>query len=279
MEVANMKFQTIRIVRGIAAASAAGMLFLSLTACNSDMLTYAQDAKRAGMQQYNDGKYADATGSFKNAARQDPRDAETEYWLALSFEQTGDYHQAINSYKTCLGLMPHPNTATYNPALHDNAFERLARVVAATDTSGTETDLIVKTASDNKSAVDYQLLGRIFRYRSDADTAMEDYRQGTHLDPNNFAIAKELGIYLESLGQNQEASSVLRDAYRLNQNDKDLNGALERIGMSPGIDLLAQSRAQQGSHPAPQNNLLPDPTLAIPAANRDGPSDGTLPKD
>jgi len=85
------------IYRAILAAFIGGAALLSITGC-ADMLTYAKDAKRDGIQQYNDGKYADAVGSFKNAARQDPTDPDTEYWLGLSFEQNKDYHEAIVAY-------------------------------------------------------------------------------------------------------------------------------------------------------------------------------------
>jgi tetratricopeptide (TPR) repeat protein len=279
-----MTYQSFRSLRGILtvglAVGLSGAALLSLGAC-ADMLTYSQDAKKQGVQEYNDGKYADAVGSFQNAARQDPTDADTEYRLGLSFEQNKNYHEAINAYKTCLGLIPAPGTAMYNGPLHDSAFERLARVVAITDASNTETDLLIKTASDNQSSSEYQLLGRIFRYRGDADTAIEDYHQATKFDPDNYSASKELGLYLIQLGQNQEAASVLRDAYRLNQDDKVLNDALMRIGMVPGPDLLAQSQLK-APLPTVSNNLLPDPSQqdAVQAGSTDGPSPTmSMPKD
>jgi tetratricopeptide (TPR) repeat protein len=262
------------------AVGLSGAALLALGGC-ADMLTYSQDAKKQGAQEYNDGKYADAVGSFMNAARQDPTNADTEYRLGLSYEQNKNYHEAINAYKTCLRLIPAPGTAMYNPTLHDQSFERLARVVALTDSSNTETNLIVKTALDNNSSSDYQLLGRIFRYRGDADTAIEDYRQATKFDPDNFSASKELGLYLLKLGQNQDAAMVLRDAYRLNQDDKVLNDSLMRIGMVPGPDLLAQSR-MKAPVPAAPSNLLPDPGAldAVPAGSTDGPAPTmAMPKD
>lgn len=281
MRISSSGFISARIIRGVVCSLLGAAAILSLGAC-SDMLTYARDAKAQGIQQYDDGKYSDAAGSFANAARQDPTDAETEYWLGLSYEQTRNYHEAINAYKTSLALMPSPGTVKYSATVHDNSFERLARVVALTDTSNTETDLIIKKANDTRSSVDYQLLGRIFRYRLDADTAIQYYRSATTLDPDNFAAAKELGLYLEQLGQNQQAGMVLRDAYRLNQDDKDLNNALLRIGMVPGPQLLAQSQAAHAEKAPPPNNLLPDPLQqsAQPASETLSPTGGNnLPKD
>jgi tetratricopeptide (TPR) repeat protein len=244
-------------------------VFLSLTGCGTDMLTYAQDAKHAGIGQYNDGNYADAAGSFRNAVRQDPTDPETEYWLGLSYEKTGSYHEAINAYKTALILLPEPGTAHYSQQLHDKAFDRLAYVVAKDDPTNTETDLLVQTASDQKSAEQYWLLGRVFRYRGDPDTAMDDYHRSIQINPDNFAIQKELGLYLEQLGQIQEASAVLRDAYRLNQYNDDVNAALLRVGMTPGPGLLSQDTVRT----LPPSTPAVDPSLSTPAAHIDPPVD------
>jgi tetratricopeptide (TPR) repeat protein len=255
-----------RILLGVAAAGS----FLALAGCGTDMLTYAQDSKRAGIGEYNDGNYADAVGSFRNAVRQDPRDAESEYWLGLSYEQTGNFHEAINAYKTALIEMPDPGSARFDQQLHDKAFDRLARVISRFDTANTEVDLLTSTASAEKDPTQYWLLGRIFRYRGDADTAMDDYHRSIQLDPQNFAVQKELGLYLTQLGQMQEASAVLRDAYRLNQYDDQVNDALRSVGMTPGPDLYSQD-APKTLPPATPDS---DPGLsspAAPASHTDGP--------
>jgi tetratricopeptide (TPR) repeat protein len=262
-------------VKSILPAIAAGMLFLSLSACSSDMVTFSQDAKRAGMRQYNDGRYSEAAGSFQNAVRQDPTDAESEYWLGLSYEQGSSFHEAINAYKTGLSVMPPAWSARFNHELHDNMFDRLAKVVSQHDASNTETDLLVKTAADQKSAEQYRLLGRIFRYRGDADSAMEDYRRAVALEPANFPMQKELGLYLQQLTQNQEAGQVLRDAYRLNQDDEAVNLALRRLGMVPGPSLLADN---QYAKPILPGGQLPDLT-PTPAAHSVGPTDSGAPRD
>jgi tetratricopeptide (TPR) repeat protein len=233
-----VKFST-TLHRVLLSAVAAGSLCV-VFGCGTDMLTYAQDSKRAGIGQYNDGNYADAIGSFRNAVRQDPRDAESEYWLGLSFEQTQNYHEAINAYKTALDVMPEAGSARFNRQLHDKAFDRLACVIAMHDPANTEVDLVSSTASGQSSDIDYWLLGRIFRYRGDADTAIDDYHRSIQLNPDDFAVQKELGLYLVQLGQNQEASAVLRDAYRLNQYDDLVNQALRTVGMTPGPDLYTQ---------------------------------------
>jgi Flp pilus assembly protein TadD len=259
---------------GVVAIGIAGAMFVSLLGCGSDVLTWSKDAKQQGIQDYNDGRYAEAAGAFSNAIRQSPLDPESEYWLALSYEQVQSYHESIDAYKTSLRLMPAPGTVYYNAAMHDSAFDRLARIVARYDPTGRETDLIVQTAAQSRSSEDFRLLAWVFRYRGDADSSLDNFRHSVQIDPSNFVAQRELGIYLEQLNQNQEAGQVLRDAYRLNQNDDQVNNALRKIGMEPGQSLMAEQPQQHATHPL----LLPadpggsDPSLPTPAASTDGPS-------
>ena len=270
-----------RIFRGVL-AGIAGAALVFLSGCGMDsqnFLTWSQDAKRQGIQEYNDGRYAEAAGAFRNAIRQNPLDPDSEYWLALCYEQTHSWHAAIDAYKTFLQLMPPPGTVHYSQAMHDNAFDRLAHIVAANDPTGSETDLLVQTAAQSHQSEDYRLVGRVFRFRGDADSALENYRRAVQIEPENFAAQRELGLYLEALSQNQEAAQVLRDAYRLNQTDVLVNNALRRIGMEPGPELLAH-RQPPARHQA-QTMLPPvpavDPGLPTPAASTAGPSGDIAP--
>jgi tetratricopeptide (TPR) repeat protein len=274
----------IRFLRNLAIGLSASAFSL-LVGCNSmqgvDVLTWANDAKNAGIQNYNDGKYDAAAGCFRNAIRQNPTDPNTEYWLALCYEQMGESHSAIDAYKTSLQLMPAPNTVHYSQGMHDSAFDRLAHIVAANDPTGSEADLVQQSAASSKSSEDYRLLGRIFRYRGDADTSLTNYRLAVNIDPDNFPAQRELGLYLEQLTQNQEAGQVLRDAYRINQNDKQVNAALLRIGMEPGPGLLPQEPSQASAKPVVMPALpAGDPGLPTPAANTYTPSpDAPAPRD
>ena len=253
------------MLRGKLAIGVAGLLLLGLTGCGADLLTWSQDAKRQGMQDYSDGRYADAAGAFRNAIRQNPMDPESEYWLAMSYEQVQSYHEAIDAYRTCLKLMPPPGTVYYNVAMHDSAFDRLARIIAKNDDTGRETDLIVQDAEQSHSSEDYRLLGRVFRVRGDADSGLENYRKAVAVDPSNFVAQRELGLYLEQLSQNQEAGQVLRDAYRLNQRDAQVNAALQRIGIEPNDSLLPQSQAR-----------APLPSIPAPETDSPAPASSTL---
>jgi tetratricopeptide (TPR) repeat protein len=272
-----MKLSHIRSVCKFLFIGVAATAFSGLVGCSSiqgmDLLTWAKDAKNEGIRKYNDGKYDAAAGCFRNAIRQDPTDPETEYWLALCYEQTHSYHEAIDAYKTSLQLMPAPGTAHYNRPMHDSAFDRLAHVVAANDPTGSEVDLIASAAAKGDASEQYRLLGRIFRYHGDADTSLDNYRKAVKLQPENFNAQRELGLYLEQLTQNEEAGQVLRDAYRINQHDDQVNAGLRRIGIEPGDSLLEQAAPISSMKP-PVMPALPavDPGLPTPAANTYTPS-------
>jgi len=172
--------------------------------------------------------------------------------------------------------MPPPGTVHYSIGMHDSAFDRLAHIIASHDPTGTETDLVAQTAAQSHLSEDFRLLGRVLRFRGDADSALENYRRAVQIEPENFAAQRELGLYLEQLTQNQEAGQVLRDAYRLNQRDDQVNNALRRIGLEPGPDLLPHQQPQARQITMPPLPSV-DPGLPTPAANTAGPSPDVAP--
>lgn len=273
------------IAKALSVTFAVLLTFSSLVGCSTvqgvDVLTWAKDAKAEGIQKYNDGKYAEAAGCFRNAIRQDPIDPETEYWLAICYEQTGSYHESIEAYKTSLQLMPARGTVHYSITMHDSAFDRLAHIVACNDSTGTEIDLIAASATKRNDSEQYRLLGRIFRYRGDADSSLTNYRRATQIQPDNFAAQRELGLYLEQLSQNEEAGQVLREAYRLNHHDDAVNSGLRRIGIEPGPGLLPQEEPVVSAHVSAVPAMpAVDPGLPTPAANTYTPSpDAPAPRD
>jgi tetratricopeptide (TPR) repeat protein len=254
------------ILRAIPVLRAVGfsVLLAAVCGCATSPFTYSQDAKREGRKEFNDGRYVEAAASFKNAAQQNPTDADADYWMGMSYEGARDFHQAIDAYKTALAQMPQPTSPYYNRDLRLTVFDRLAHVVATADNANGEIDLILKEAMAEKSSEKYRLAGRIFRYRGDADSALDQYHQAITLDHENFAAQKELGLYLEQLSQNQEAAIALRDAYRLTPGDDEVNAALRRIGMVPGPSLLAQDKLIKP--------FFNEPGAATPAAQTSAPT-------
>jgi len=220
----------------------AAMLLSLSGGCGSEVLTYSQDSKQQGIQNMNDGKYVDAAADFRNAIRQDPSNPQFFYLLGQCNEKLAQWHEAVDAYKTGIKLMPRPGVYRYDGALKENMIDHLANVIAKNDANNQETDALVKEAKASNSAEDYRMLGRMFRYRGDADSAIDAYTHAGQLDTDDFAVRKELGLYLQTLNLNQRAADTLREAYRLNQNDAEVNQALTKLGVVPGPALLPQNR-------------------------------------
>jgi Flp pilus assembly protein TadD len=229
----------------VLAAGVAGVGGALLVGCSgSDMITFSQDAKREGIKQYNSGDYVDAAGSFRSAVRQDPRDYESYWYLGASKEQIKDYHGAILAYKTSLDVMGQTMGGRSDAATKEKVLDRMAHLIAAGDEAETQINGLVAEAQQRHSADDYRLLGRTFRYRGDADSAVDQYRRGLHFAQDDFGYHKEFGLYLAQLGQNADASRVLRDAYELDETDVQVNLALAKLGVSH------ESLAKRGVEPS-----------------------------
>jgi Tfp pilus assembly protein PilF len=116
----------------------------------------------------------------------------------------------------------------------------LASAIAKSDRRDAEINDIQSQASINGSAEDWFILAKVFAYRGDADSALDAYNKAELMDPQNFYIAKEYGLYLERTGQTQKAELPLRKAYAMDSTDADVNNALRRIGVIPGPSLKDQ---------------------------------------
>ncbi|HTW94924.1 MAG TPA: tetratricopeptide repeat protein [Tepidisphaeraceae bacterium] len=205
----------------------AGLLgSLLLMGCGTDMLTYSHDYQHEGLKEYNNGDYVDAIGAFTAASKQDPADYQTQYWLGQCYEQTGAYTHAVLSYRLCLTLIQQSPRGRMDVQTHTEAFDDLANLIGRNDNAEAEIDSLTSEASTTKSAEDYHLLGRIFTIRGDPDSALDNYRHAIILDPDNFALNKEFGLYLLKMNQTQEAQQVLQHAHDLNPDDSEVNQSL-----------------------------------------------------
>ena len=86
----------------------------------------------------------------------------------------------------------------------------------------------------NDSPEEWFLLGKIFAFRGDPDSAIDAYNHAMLTDPQNFHIAKEYGLYLVRLGQGKQAETPLRKAYAMNPDDAEVGNVLRSIGVIPG---------------------------------------------
>jgi len=225
------------------------------------MVTYSRDAQREGEKLYAKGDYADAAGAFRNSTRQNPRSYEGYYWLGMSYEQIGQWQQAIASYKTARQTIDLTIEGKNDDAMRSKILSGLASAVAKSDERDVETDVAASNARNFGGAESWFLLAKIYAYRGDADSAIDAFNRAMILEPNSFMIAKDYGLYMERVGQKQRAEAPLRRAYSLNNEDPEVAKALRRIGIVPGPGLLDEdqlARPIMPKGPIPEvNSMLP----------------------
>lgn len=215
-----------------------GGLFLALVGCNTDMITYSKDSQHQGLSQLNDGDWVDATGSFKNSVRQDPTNYQAQFYLGECYEMGKQYDLAGHSYEESLDAMSKTLPGREDTAFHEQAMDHLARLLADADPSEAKLNLLIQQSQQNHSGEGFRIVARAFRYRSDADSAIQNYRTALLMAPHDFDINKEYGLYLIQLTQSQQAVTLLREAYRQNQNDPQVNAALRQLGITPDDHLM-----------------------------------------
>ena len=191
-------------------------------------------SRAAGMKDFNDGNYADAAGSFKNALRSDPRDYKSQFYLAQCYENLKQYQQAVQAYKASLDSQPLTLAGKEDVAGRIRTTEALAQCISKSDNRDAEINALEASAKANNSARDWMLLALIYRNRGDADSALDSFNRAYLITPKDFVITKEYGLYLEQVGQKQKATFTLKKAYALNQNDEQVNDALRRLNIVPG---------------------------------------------
>src|SRR5688572_32765209 len=77
-----------------------------LAGCQQEIISRNPQSRAAGMRDFNEGNYADAAGSFKDAIRSDPRDYKSQYYLAQCYENLKQYQQATQAYKASIDAQP-----------------------------------------------------------------------------------------------------------------------------------------------------------------------------
>ena len=74
-----------------------------------------------------------------------------------------------------------------------------------------ELNFVEQNAKNGQSAELYWLLAKIYRNRGDADLALDAYNRAALIEPKNFYIQKDHGLYLEQLGQAKRAEPGTTD--------------------------------------------------------------------
>jgi Tfp pilus assembly protein PilF len=258
---------------------AAGLSAAGLSAGCADIVTFSKQSHDQGMEYYQQKDYADAAGAFRDAVRQVPNDYHDHYYLATCYTAMGQWQQAIHSYTDAREIMAIDDLGKQDIKLKYQVIDGLAHAIASSDARDSEINDAQAKAQQQQSADDYFLLARIFVERQDADSAIDAYDRAAMIEPDNFHIAKEYGLYLERMGQNDKAVIPLRRAYAIDGTDRQVNDALRQIGIIPGPsikdeDALAKPLIPKG--PIPEVDLGKVMNLggsATPASATQSPQD------
>lgn len=248
--------------------AASGLIALVAAAGGcGDMLVNTLASRNAGIKQYNDGSYAEATGTFRMALRGNPADYPSHYFLGASLAKMGSYEMAIEQYKTTLELMNIDMIGQDDHPFRLQCLDSLAAALIASK-DGEIKDITVK---DSPAYENQFLIAKVDRGLGDADAAVEAYQQASLLAPQNFEIAKEYGLYLVQLSQNDHARKELRRAYLMNSKDEEVAMGLRRAGMIPGPSLKDENEMARPIIPV---GPIPEVQvqLTIPAADTPAPS-------
>jgi len=240
----SLKDSLRRIVLSTSTVLLAALISLGVAGC-ADIITYSQDARAEGLKLYRQQQYADAAGAFRNATKQNPLDYKSYSYLGQSYEQIGQHEQAIHAFRTSLQVQAKDIEGKHDDTFRQGTLNGLASAIAKCDQKDTETDDVQHRAEVNNSPEEWFILGKIFAYRGDPDSAIDAYNRAALTAPENFYIAKEYGLYLEKLGQTQRAELPLRRAYAMNPEDADVGAALRRVGVVPGPALKDQNALAQ----------------------------------
>jgi tetratricopeptide (TPR) repeat protein len=227
-----------------------GGLSLGLFAGCADVVTYANDARRDGLKNMKDGNTVDAAGSFRNAVRQDPRDYKSYYYLGQCYDEMGSQNQAVQAYRSGLDVM---NITVEGREDRKFRLQTIDALAASLAKSGVRTFDTQAAAGKSKPAEQKFITAKAYRHLGDADNALANYQQASLLDPNDVAIAKEYGLFLEQTGQADQARPVLKRAYAMDMKDQEVAAALRRVGVVPGPSL--KERNELVKPPIPQGPL------------------------
>jgi Tfp pilus assembly protein PilF len=224
---------TTSLPRSIQFTASVALLLVLVGCAGQEIISTNKQHREEGIEQFNQQNYADAAGSFRSAARQDPRDYRSLFYLAASYERMGQFHQSIEAYKSSLDAQPRTLAGQEDEAGRLRTMDAMASLIARTDTRDAELNLIEQRAKSAQDPQELFLLAKIYRFKGDADSAVDSYNRAALKTPKDFSLVKEYAIYLGQL-KDQRAEKMLRKAYAMRTTDDEIAAALRSLGVVPG---------------------------------------------
>ncbi|HEY0008541.1 MAG TPA: tetratricopeptide repeat protein [Tepidisphaeraceae bacterium] len=223
--------------------SAKAVLLLSLIGLSGcgEYLTFSKDSREQGLKDLEAGRTAEAQGAFRDAVRQNPRDAKSFYYLGTLYAKDRQFANAIANFRTSLDIQ---RTLTQNKAAEEfklQTIDALAKTIAQSDAHDVEVNDLENRARSSTTGEEYLTLAQVYIERGDADSALDAYQKAADQAPDWFILAKRQALYLTSLNLKPQAEQALRKAYRLNDEDAEVNSALRKFGVIPGPALKEEN--------------------------------------
>lgn len=216
----------------------------ALAGC-AEVTASSKHSREQGQKLYAEGEYVDASGAFRKAVREDPTDYRSWYWLGQSYDKSQSYHQAMQAYRTALDVRKRTAPGREDEAMRVKLIDSLGKSIAAAN-DRTFTEAKGKQATGEDKYIE----AKAFEYLGDADSAIDSYAQAVRLDPKDFALAKDYGLYLEKVqGMRDAAVKQLKRAYQMNSKDPQVIAALRRNGIVPGPSLKEPEQLAKPSVP------------------------------
>ena len=222
----------------LAAAGPLAAALLAVVGC-AEPFTYSATETATGRTYIDEQDYDSAGQIFARQIQRNPKDYTAFYYLGQAQEGNGREQEAIRSYRTGLEVMPLSPAGRDDPAMQFKLIDALSESLAKNDADGSMLAQIEKTS---KGDADKKLLVAMTHAKAGRpDSALGSFREAMTLDRTDPQIAKQYGLYLESLRQPDAAGQVLTRAYRLDTTDQDVAAALLRVGIVPGPSLLSKN--------------------------------------
>lgn len=189
-----------------------------------------------GVELYDQGKHALAIDQYKLALRKNPDDPFAMYNLAVVYQDQGKHLEAIGLYKKILDATQDTfsriNLASiyYDRGDRDLAFQELHTAAQNNLDSAEPLSVLGEyleregslekaeskyenaLANDDKHALTYFRLGRVYCRQDRPDPCLEKLEKAVQLEPKNPVYLEALATQYEKIGQTIEAIHLLEQA-------------------------------------------------------------------
>lgn len=222
----------------VAAFSAASLCGVALLGC-ADAFTYSRTETAHGRTILEEGDHEEAALIFANQVRRSPKDYRAHYHLGEARLAGGRPGEAIRSFKTGLEVMPLTHRGQADDEYRFYLVDALSGALAEYDADGSQLAQIERKSTGDKTAK--LLVAMTHAKAGRPDNAVAAFGEASTLDRRDPQIAKQYGLYLASIRQEQAAEQQLRRAYRLNTQDEEVAAALRRLGVVPGPAVMSST--------------------------------------